>query len=203
MVNDDQCGHTLDDRDCAGDDAGIVPSTGSKDSRGAVVLGGFLWLRDGGWGFETDPEIDVLSVGDTALDTSAPVCLGGERPVPALDKHVVVFAARDLGSTETGTDLKRFRGGYRQHGVSQLGFKLVETRFSETRGDIPNDARDCSADRVLLLLCADYSLIRHVRESKGRDPIRKLNYLCHPLRGRLVGTPRRILVHLFPANRSQ
>ena len=73
LVNDDQCGHSLDDGDGAGDDAGVVPSAGGKDSGGSVVLGGLLWLRDGGWGFEADPEVDVLSVGDATLDASAPV----------------------------------------------------------------------------------------------------------------------------------
>jgi len=74
LVNDDQSGHSLDDGDGTGYDAGIVPSAGGEDSRASVVLGGFLWLRYGGWGFEADPEVDVLSVGDTTLDASAPVC---------------------------------------------------------------------------------------------------------------------------------
>jgi len=74
LVNDDQSGHSLDDGDSTGDDAGIVPSASGQGSRGSVVLGGFLRLRDCGWGFEADPEVDVLSVGDTTLDASAPVC---------------------------------------------------------------------------------------------------------------------------------
>ena len=113
LVNDDQCGHALDDGYSTRDDAGIVPSTGGEGSRGSVVLGGVLWPRDGGWGFEADPEVDVLSVGDTTLDTSTPVRLGGKRPLLSLDEHIVVFAARDLGSTETRADLKRFGGRYR------------------------------------------------------------------------------------------
>jgi len=146
LVDDDQCGHGLDDGNGPGDDAGIVPPTGSEDSGGSVVLGGFLGLGDGGRGFEADPEVDVLSVGDAALDTPAPVCFGGERPVLSADKQVVVLAAGDLGSTETRADFKRLGGGYRQHGVSQFGFNLVETGFSETRGDVPDDAGDGSAN---------------------------------------------------------
>ena len=123
-----------------------MPSAGGEDSRSSVVLGGLLWLRDGRRGFETDPEVDVLSVGDTALDTSAPVCISGERPVLPLDKPVVVFATRDFGSTETRADLKRLGSGYRQHGMSQFGFKLVKTGFSETRGHVPDDASDGSTN---------------------------------------------------------
>ena len=174
MVNDDQRGHGLDDGDGTGNDAGVVPSAGCEDPGGSVVLGGLLWLRDGCWGFETDPEVDVLSVGDTALDTSAPVCVGGERPILPLDKPVVVFAARDFGSTETRTDLKRFGGGYRQHGMPQFGFKLVKTGFSETRGYVPDDASDGSANRVLSLFRADNSLMNvPCQKNQPRDPIWK------------------------------
>lgn len=158
LVDNNQCGHALDDGDGAGDDAGVVPSTGGEDSRSSVVLGGFLRLRDGGWGFEADPEVDVLSVGDTALDTSTPVCVGGEGPVLSLDEPVVVLAARDFGSTETRADLKRLGCGDRQHGMSQFGLELVEAGFSETRGDVPDDTGDGSADRVLLFFCTDNSL---------------------------------------------
>ena len=146
LVNDDQCGHGLDDGDGTRDDAGIVPSTGGEDSRGSVVLCGILWLGDGGWGFEADPEVDVLAVGDAALDTPAPVCVGGERPVLSLDKPVVVFATGDLGSTETRADLKCLGGGNGQHAMSQFGLKLVKTGFSETRGDVPDDASDGAAN---------------------------------------------------------
>ena len=146
LINNDQRGHGLDNGDGAGDDAGVVPSTGGENSRGSVVLGSLLRLRDGCWGFETDPEVDVFSVGDTALDASAPVRVGSESPVLSLDKPVVVFAARDFGSTETRADLKRFGGGYGQHGMSQFGFELVKTGFSETRGDVPDDASDGSAN---------------------------------------------------------
>ena len=149
-----------------------MPSTGSEDSRGSVVLGGFLWLRDGGWGFEADPKVDVLSVGDTALDATTPVRVGGEGAVLCLDEPVVVFATGDFGSTETRADLERFGGRYREHGVSQFGFKLVEAGFSETGGDVPDDASDGSANRILLLLGADDPLMNmFVSEKTNRDPI--------------------------------
>ena len=146
MIDDDQCSHCLDDGDGTRDDAGIVSSAGSECSRGSVILGGFLWLGDSSGGFEADPEVDILSVGDTALDTSAPVCRGDESTVVSVEEHVVVSAARDLGSTEAGPDLKRFSGGYRQHGVCQFGLKLVKTGFSETTGDVSDDASYSSAD---------------------------------------------------------
>jgi len=172
LVNDDQRGHGFDDGDGAGDDAGVVPSAGGENSRGSVVPGSFLWLRDGCWGFETDPEVDVLAVGDTALDTSAPVCVGGERSVLSLDKPIVVFAARDFGSTETRADLKRFGGGYRQHGMSQFGFKLVKTWFPKTRGYVPDDATDGAANRVLSLFCADNPLMNVPLSGKTNAEIR-------------------------------
>ena len=146
MVHDDQRRHGFDDGDGTWDDAGIVPSAGGEDSRASVILGGFLWLRYGGWGFEANPKVDVFSVGDTALYTSAPVCVGGKRPVLSLDESVIVFAAWDFGSAETRADLKCLGGGYRQHGMSQFGLKLVKTGFSETRGHVPDDASDGSAN---------------------------------------------------------
>lgn len=172
MINDDQCSHGLDNGDGTGDNARIVPSAGSEDSRSSVVLSGFLWLGDSSRGFEADPEVDILSVGDTALDTSAPVCRGDEDTVVSLDEHVVVPAARDLGSTEAGADLKRFSGGYRQHRVCQFGLKLVKTGFSEARRDIPDDAGDGSADRILSVFRADDSLRRIQKSEKPNREIR-------------------------------
>lgn len=122
-------------------DARVMATFGLEDTGRAVVLGGLLGLADGSRRLETDairregtrqqqggvvvralsaPEVDILSVGDTTLDSSRPVGDGAEGDahvslqtsletrggnsrklaVLALDKHVVVPATPNLGSAE-------------------------------------------------------------------------------------------------------
>lgn len=51
--------------------AGIVPSASFYDCRGSVLCYGFLFHQDGSDWLESHPEIDVLSVADSALYASA------------------------------------------------------------------------------------------------------------------------------------
>lgn len=94
------------------------------------------------------PEVDVLAVGDTALDASAPVGAGAEGAIGTADEGVVVLAAGHLGTTEAGADLECLGGRDREHGVSEFRLELVEHWLSKPRGYTSNHASHGPTDRV-------------------------------------------------------
>jgi hypothetical protein len=111
-----------------------------------------------GCGHNDSPEVNVLSVGDTSLNTTAPV---GGRPqgllpgdgVDAIDKRVVVGASREHGSSESRANLESFGRRDREHGVSEDSLELVKGRLSETDGAVSDHTSDCTSHRVVSRLC--------------------------------------------------
>lgn len=104
------------------------------------------------------PEVDVLSVGDTTLDSSRPVGGGAETSTLTLDEGVVVARPGNLAALEARADFEALGGGDGEHGVRELSLELVEDGLTESSGDIADDADDGTADRVLSLLGADDAL---------------------------------------------
>jgi hypothetical protein len=104
------------------------------------------------------PEIDVLAIGNPALDATRPVRVRPERAVRAADKRVVVARAGDLSPTEARADLKALRGGDGEHRVRERRLQLVEHRLAEPRRRAADHARDRPADAVLGVLCTDDAL---------------------------------------------
>lgn len=68
LVHDDQTRHGLDDRDGTRDDTRVVPAPSSQSSRSAVILGGFLCLRDRRGGFKANPIPSSATVRSTRHD---------------------------------------------------------------------------------------------------------------------------------------
>lgn len=59
-----------------------------------------------------------------------------------------MFTSWDFRTPEPGPDLERFGSWDGKHSVSEFGFEFVEYGFSETGGDVSDDAGDGSADGV-------------------------------------------------------
>lgn len=202
MVHHDKSSHRLDDGHGTGDDTGVVAATSSKGARCTVVLGGVLWEGYGCGGLEADPEVDVLAIGDAALDATALIGCGGKFAVFE-NEGIVVATAGNLRAAEAGAYLKGFGGGDREHRVAQLGFELVEHGLAQSGWNIPDDTRDRAADGILCFLCTEDALAAEKRVSDkdrhGRN--RRAPYLGHQSGGVRVGTPRRMCIHAVAGDR--
>lgn len=76
------------------------------------------------------PEVNVFAIGDTALNTSAPVCHGAKTSIGIGNELIIVLASWHFSSSETRANLKRFGGGDRKHPMGERGFEFVEDRLS-------------------------------------------------------------------------
>ena len=110
---------------------------------------GFLFHEHRGHRFEGYPEIDVLSVADAALDTSAPVGAGGDALWRG-DEDVVLFASPLCHSGKALPVFEAFHGVDGEHGASQGRVEFAERRFAQSDGAMLDDSRDNAADGVAL-----------------------------------------------------
>lgn len=149
-IGNDQRSHGLDNRHSSGHHIGVVSALGSQNTVLTGISGGRLLLGNGGRGLEGNVEVNVLSVGDSALDSAGKVGSGSE---PArshvLVEHVVVLGARHGGAGKARTKLETLGGGDGHHGMGQGGLELVETGLSEANGAVSNHAGDNTANRVV------------------------------------------------------
>ena len=112
---------------------------------------GVLGEADGGDGLEGDAEVDVLAVGDAALDAAGAV--GGSAYLPvAQDERVIVRAAAHGGGGKAGAVFEAFGGVDAHHGVGEARLEAVEDGFAEPGGQAGDDAGDGTADGVTFLL---------------------------------------------------
>src|SRR6478735_2512160 len=108
--------HSLDDRDSARHNAGVVSSLSSENTLArAIVKCCDLVLADGGRRLESDSEEDGHAVADTTLDTAGMIrlrlesgarnaCpLGGGVEGRCWHERIVMLAASHLSTMETGT----------------------------------------------------------------------------------------------------
>lgn len=77
-INDNERRHRFDDGDGTGSNAGVVATLGLEGALLQTVGSSSLSLADGGSGLESNAEVDIGSVGDTTLDTTGVVGLGGQ-----------------------------------------------------------------------------------------------------------------------------
>jgi len=211
-LHDDDSGHGLDDRHSPGQDTRIVSTLGGEDTGRSVVLDGRLFLSDRGGGLETDPigsavptssapvvareskshlqnppppnspKVNVLAVGNSTLNTTAPVGRGTQRPILSLDKHIVMLAPVNLGPSEPRPNLESLGRGDRQHGMSQDRLELVETRFTESVGYSSDDTGDGPSEGIIVRLGLS-------------------NECLHLFARRLVGTSGEFLIDLSSGDR--
>ncbi len=107
---------------------------------------------------DDSPEVDILAVGDTTLNSTAPVGICAQGTILPANEGVVVLAAGDFGSAEARADLEAFGSGDGEHGVAELGLDLVEDGFTETGGDTADDASDGTTDGILSLFGTEDAL---------------------------------------------
>lgn len=104
-IHNHQRGHSLDDRDSAGHDAGIVTALGLQGTLLEAVGSSILSLANSRRGLEGNAEVDGSTVGDTTLDTAGVVGLGGQALGAVgggdADEGVVVDGAGNLAAAET------------------------------------------------------------------------------------------------------
>ncbi|KAH0388992.1 chorismate synthase, partial [Aureobasidium melanogenum] len=168
-VHDDESSHGLDNGNGTGNDTGVVTTLGLENTLGFVVGSGGLRLANSSSWLEANSEVNVGTVGNTALDTTRVVGLcgktrasntgfGGTRSSGRTlggrgnNEGVVVNATRDSCTAETRTNLEALCGRDAQHGVGQLCLHLVEAGLTQTRGHITDNASDITTDAVFLLL---------------------------------------------------
>lgn len=110
------------------------------------------------------PEVDILAIGDTSLNTTTPVGHGSQPPSPrllidALHERIVVKTTRESGSTKTRADFERLSRGNRKHGVGKDSFELVETGLTQTKGASTDNTGDGTTQGIILGLGSSDSLL--------------------------------------------
>ena len=128
-----------------------MTALGRKGDGIAIEIDRLLGQTDGGRRLERHRKEHRLAVGDAALHPAAVV---GGRFQAAVDGHegIVVNRALEPGAGKPRTDLEPFGGGYREHGLGQLGLELVEDRLTPAGRHLAAHAGDHAADTVLGLL---------------------------------------------------
>lgn len=118
LIQDNNGSHGFDNGNSTRDNTRIVTTASGEGTLCAIILGSLLGLGDGSGGFESNtkaicaliqvqtgnrwdvPEVDVLRIGYTSLDTSTPVGPSAELPICATDEGIIVPASWDFSSTE-------------------------------------------------------------------------------------------------------
>lgn len=126
-----------------------MAALGLQDTLLQIVGSGVLGLADSRRGLEGDAEVDRGTVGDTTLDTTGVVGLGGEALVIRDDEGVVVDGAGHLAAAEARANLEALGGGDAQHRVGQLSLQLIEARLAQTDGHVADHAGHGTTDAVL------------------------------------------------------
>ena len=165
MVEYHHCSHRFHDGDGTGDYTRVVTAVCLEGGGLTFHIDGGLFLKNRGDGFEGHPEINVLSVAHTALDTAAVV--GGCANLAFLvDKHVIEFTALPGGTGKAFAILKAFHGIDAEHGASERCVQFSKLWFSDTGRTTCHHAGDDAADGVSLafyLSDEGSHLLRYVR----------------------------------------
>lgn len=152
-IHNDKGGHSLNNGDSAGHDARIVTTLSLKDTLLESVSSSVLSLTNSSGRLESDAEVNVGAVGDTALNTTGVVGLGGKTLGAVLvggnNERVVVNGTSNLAAAETGADLEALGGGDAEHGVRELGLELIEAGLAQADGYVTNHTCDGSTNAVV------------------------------------------------------
>lgn len=107
-----------------------------------------LLVKNRGYRLEPDAEFNRHTVADASLDATAPI--GRSRHVLGLIGAVgiIVLAPQHEGAMQSTADFKRFARGKAQHGLGEIGFKLIEHRLSPARRDASNHTSNGAANAI-------------------------------------------------------
>lgn len=152
-IHNDKGRHSLDNGDSAGHDTRVVTTLSLKNTLLESVGSSVLSLADGSSRLESNAEVNVGAVGDTTLNTTGVVGLGGETLGTILigghDEGVVVDGTSNLATAEAGADLEALGGRDAEHGMRKLGLELVEAGLTQADGHITDHTCDGSTNAVL------------------------------------------------------
>lgn len=161
-INDNQRSHSLNNGNSSWHNARIMSTFGLEHTSSQIVLRGFLRLPDSRRRLERDAEVDRCAVRNTTLNTAGVVGAGcqallgsGSSAGAGLnlrgDEGVVMDRAGDFAAAEAGADFEALGRGDGEHGVPELGLKLVEAGLAKSDRDIADDAGDCTTDAVVVV----------------------------------------------------
>src|SRR5688572_33186814 len=86
----------------------------------SVGIDAGLGLQNGGNGFKSNAEINILSVGNTALNAAGMIGSGLYVAVFVLIELVVVLRAGHAQTIKPGSEIEAFYGVYAQHGFAKF-----------------------------------------------------------------------------------
>ena len=133
--------------------AGVVATLCLEGNFMALHVYGLLVAQQGGHGFKSYSEVDVLAIADAALNASAMIRRCRYDTVMT-DKGVVELAAPPGGSSKALTILKALYGIDAQHGTAQHGMQLIKFGLTKTYRTTFDDACHHTTHRVALFLHA-------------------------------------------------
>ncbi len=115
MVKYRHCGHRFDNGYSTWQDTWIMTSASSQSGRLSVDVDCILRLQQSGNGFESHTEIDVLTIGNSALN-AATVILNGRNTTIYRTKDVVLLRASLGDAGKALTILKALDSINAKHG---------------------------------------------------------------------------------------
>ena len=92
-----------------------------------------LGRGDGRRGLKADAQHDRLAIADPTLHAAGAIRERAGHSVAPGHERVIVLETRHAGARETTSDLEALRGRKRQQGPGEVGFELVEDRFTEAQ----------------------------------------------------------------------
>ena len=111
-------------------DAGIVTSAGFKCDLFAVNIDGLLTFKQSCDGFEGYAEVNILSVGDTALYAAAMVCFSRDMAVFVSRKKIVLFATAHGDARKSCSVVETFCCIDAKHRCCEGGVQFAEDGFA-------------------------------------------------------------------------
>ena len=158
-----------------------MPSFPSECGGLAIGIDGLLLFADRGRWLEGHSDHNRLTIADPSLDAPGVVGGGLQPSIVGRHKGVVVLAAFQQRSIETGPNFKSLGGRQRHHSFGEVGFEFVEHRHAQTNGGMAHHAFDHPAAGITLA-------------ANGFDA------LNHPLGDRWLGAPNDVGLHITQLN---
>jgi len=150
VVDQDQRGHRLDNRNGAGQHAGVVAAPAFEGCVLEVNVNRVLRLHEGGDRFEGDTEINRLAVGNASLNAARTIGRGID-PAAFGPERVVVLRAREQNAAEAGAEIEAFGSRQTEHRLGQVRLEAVKDRLAPACRDAAGNPFNDAADRVARL----------------------------------------------------
>ena len=117
----------------------------------SIDIDRLLFHQEGSYGLEGYTEVDVLSVADTALDTSRVVGTCIDATLVVIE-HIVLLASAQSHVVEPFAISKSLHGIDAEHRMAKCCMKFTEGRLSQSHRASLDDTRDDTANGIALSL---------------------------------------------------